>query len=158
MKAEALAKLLNDAVTLLEQGLTRESSLGISPEQTQLFFQRNRVVIVQQLGLLVSIALGTQHTTPGTRLRWSSLIDWLEVLRQLRQRHERHPSRTTYRALAAHWAALTEAVILQAIEPQLGELKALVPKGRGDGQTTRLRVRLLDAIERRRQILRAQFK
>lgn len=132
---------------------------GVSPESIASFFVRHGLALREELARLLDAALaGHAQRTPGTRLVWSSLREWLDALRVIDRRGNRRPSAAVHSARAAHWAALGREYIAAALATELSELRQRIPKlPQGllstDPQRDR-RVRLLDWIEQRRQKLR----
>jgi hypothetical protein len=102
-----------------------------------------------------SCAPGAQPVTwatPGTRLRGSTLAEWLGGWQEL---EDRRASSARHEARRDHLAALPDAVVEQAAEDELDALDAVLreikpPRGRRAGHAT---ARLHDAIDRRRQQL-----
>lgn len=93
--------------------------------------------------------LGRQHTTTGTRVRWSSLRAWLNGWATLAARRV---SSARTRALDEHLAALPEALVEAAPAAELDELERVLrdqqpPRGKREGHPT---TRLLDAVDRAR--------
>lgn len=165
---KVIAAAAQRGIRALQRHLAAGPPEGVSPEAIKLFFLKHRRLLIDELARLVEAALAgrstewrarlAQQKTPGTRLVWSSLREWLDALRTITRRHEFHPSAATYAARAAHWAALDQATIGSAQEPELAELKQRVPRvpsgvHPNDPQRA-LRVRVLDWIERRSQALR----
>ncbi|MDP2308683.1 MAG: hypothetical protein Q8P18_21860 [Pseudomonadota bacterium] len=92
------------------------------------------------------------RTTPGTRVRWSTLRGWLDGWGEIERRPASSPKHAAQRA---HLEVLTDGVVEAAGARELDELHALVnsgevepPRGRRAGHAT---TRLKDAIERARQ-------
>lgn len=155
-----------DLYRAAEQGIVALRALlvanpppGISPESIASFFARYGLALRDELAQLLEAALaGPTRRTPGTRLVWSSLREWLDSLRVLDRRGISRPSAAVYSARAAHWAALGREYIATALATELSELKQRIPKlPRSllptDPQRLR-RERLLDWIEQRRQKLK----
>lgn len=87
--------------------------------------------------------------TPGTRLGWSTLAQWLHAQAEL---SARPASSARHAALAAHLAALPDEIIEAADTRDLDQLDQVVrqaqpPRGQRAGHPT---TRLLDAISRAR--------
>jgi DNA repair exonuclease SbcCD ATPase subunit len=102
-----------------------------------------------------SCAPGAQPVTwatPGTRLRGSTLAEWLGGWQEL---EDRRASSARHEARRDHLAALPDAVVEQAAEDELDALEEVLrdikpPRGQRAGHAT---TRLHDAIDRRRQQL-----
>ncbi len=97
---------------------------------------------------------GCAWSTPGTRLRGTSLAEWVEAWRTL---DGRRASSARHSAMAAHLEALPEPVVEAAGALELDALVAVLrearpSRGRRQGHPT---TRLLDAVDRRRQALSA---
>ncbi len=91
-------------------------------------------------------------STPGTRLRGTTLGEWVEAWRAL---EARRPSSARHAALAAHLEALPNAVVEASEVAELDALDALLrearpPRGRRQEHPS---TRLLDAIDRRRRAI-----
>ena len=89
------------------------------------------------------------YTTPGTRLCWSSVREWLSAWNAL---EARAPSSGRHAALAAHLDALPDALVTQAGGHELDALEAVLranqpARGRRQNHPT---TRLLDALDRAR--------
>jgi len=91
-------------------------------------------------------------STPGTRLRGTTLSEWVEAWRRL---DGRRASSARHAAMAAHLEALPDAVVEAAsaedLDALVGVLREAQPsRGRRQGHPT---TRLLDAVDRRRRAL-----
>ncbi len=91
-------------------------------------------------------------STPGTRLRGTTLREWVEAWRTL---EGRRASSARHAALAAHLEALPDAVVEAAEVAELDALDAILrearpPRGRRQEHPSTW---LLDAIDRRRRVL-----
>lgn len=154
-----LYRAAEQGISALRALLVANPPSGVSAESIANFFARHGLALREELAQLVHAALaGTAQRTPGTRLVWSSLREWLDALRVIHRRQDRRPSAAGHAARAAHWAALGREFIEKAMEPELSELRQRIPKlPQGlhprDEHRER-RVRLLDWIERRRQKLK----
>ncbi|MBK7759555.1 MAG: hypothetical protein IPI35_24790 [Deltaproteobacteria bacterium] len=89
------------------------------------------------------------YTTPGTRVCWSTVREWLSAWASL---DARPPSAARHMALAAHLEALPDELVARASPTDLDELDALLRsvqpvRGRRQNHPT---TRLLDAIDRAR--------
>ncbi len=94
---------------------------------------------------------GAQTTTPGTRLSWSNVSQWIGAYRELQRRA---PAANKYRQIEAHIAALTDAKIDEEKDPQaLRDLRDLfesdpqLKPSRGNREGSEY-VRILDAVDR----------
>lgn len=154
-----LYRAAEQGIAALRALLVARPPAGISPESIASFFARYGLALREELAQLLQSALaGPAQRTPGTRLIWSSLREWLDALRVIDGRGDSRPSAAVHSARAAHWAALGREYIATALESELSELKGRIPKlPQGllpaDPQRER-RARLLDWIEQRRQKLR----
>lgn len=63
--------------------------------------------------------------TPGTRLEWANLGEWVDVAYGLHVPHRR-ACRRTYEMQDAHWSALTDERVLRSSEPELVRFLALL--------------------------------
>jgi hypothetical protein len=92
--------------------------------------------------------------TPGTRVRFATLADWLAGWRAI---EGRKPSAARHAALAAHLEALPDALVESADIAEVDALAAIVererpPRGQRFGHPT---TRLADAIDRARHRARS---
>lgn len=151
-----LLRAADEGISGLRARLVAEPPPGISPADVASFFARHGAALSIQLRFLLEAALALTIRTPGTRLQWSTLRQWLKALSVLERRREVRPSAAAHAARAAHWAVLGRQHVATAEEAELSELKQRLPKltsGSMDAQRA-LRVRLADWIERRRQELK----
>lgn len=63
------------------------------------------------------------YRTPGTRLSWSTLNEWISCALKIAARR---PSRSRYEAADAHWLALSDEVIKNAEQPELLSFTELI--------------------------------
>lgn len=153
-----LSRAADDGIAGLRARLVAEPPPGVAPAEVSGFFARHGAALSSELHELLEAALAAPVRTPGTRLQWSTLREWLKALSVLERRRDVRPSAAAHRARGAHWATLGRQHVATAEEAELSELKQRLPKlpsGLHEMDSQRaLRVRLADWIEQRRQELR----
>ena len=93
--------------------------------------------------------------TPRTRLRWSTLAEWIAAWRTLKRRHENHISAATHAGLRAHVEALPANVIESGSRVELDELELELRKlNRLESPRREHGARIFDAIDRARHARR----
>jgi site-specific DNA-cytosine methylase len=102
-------------------------------------------------GVVDAPQAGDATTTPGTRLSWANVKEWIRAYQRLRTRP---PSAAKYRLIEAHIAALTDAKIGNEKDSQaLRDLRDLfesdpqLKPARGQREGSEY-VRILDAVDR----------
>lgn len=143
----------------------RESEEAKRAVRLERELEKARATVKEQRARIVEMERGERTggpaaaRTPGTRLTWATLREWLDAWAELRGRRLTGKRITDSRA---HVAALTPAVVESASLVELGELEGVLatdnvvpPRGqRAEHHTTRLR----DAIDRTRTRLRTRSR